>query len=354
MVNRACQRELPKGVDLVFPLPNRTSGRLCLGYQLQISQIDNLLNSLAAVQMIAAREKRRFTSHSFRRGGAQDETVEAAERGDKPMSLRQALWWGGWDEVDTMITYIMEKRQEREEYFGDIQNPSRQPDPSSAFTAEQDRMMLGIQEKLGDLEKQLLTGFQHMQQQIQQLLLHAPPANRAPPPAAAVASVQTPAAPAAASAAALQRVAAFAAQQPFNSLERLAGTSASVAAGSTASSLISSGTAINKEGKPLAQRIPPVRCVEDVVRQWERGDPAKGLIPLHEWTQGMRHKCKGGGNAQVFSLRKTIYEAYERRGRNLMLFYQAYGGPNKPLIVYIDAIKKEKRARAEMVCSLPK
>jgi len=53
-------------------------------------------------------------------------------------------------------------------------------------------------------------------------------------------------------------------------------------------------------------------------------------------------------------LRKTIYEAYERRGRNLKLFYEAYGGANKPLIVYIDAIKKEKRARAEMVCSLPK
>lgn len=91
----------------------------------------------------------------------------------------------------------------------------------------------------------------------------------------------------------------------------------------------------------MPAKIPAVKTVEDVIVQWERGDAAKNLLPLKQWTPAMRKKDKGG-NAQVYSLRKKIYQACVKRNKDLTAFYQAYGGTGLTLRRYSDAIKQEE------------
>lgn len=319
---------IPRGTDLVFPLIKRTTGTLHFGKAVDAAQISNHINSLEKVKEICAAENCRFSSHCFRRGGAQDCTAEAAERGEKPLSLRAALWWGGWEDLKTMMTYILKKAQQKEEYFGNVFDPSRQPDPNLPYTVEQERLNKEMQERMSNLEKQMVSEFGQVKALIQLLAQQRQSQNMQ----STVATLQL--------------------EQAQDTACNLAGTSVAADAGAFAAAAISSSTAHNERGKRLPMSIPSVDTVEEVVKQWQYGDEAKGLRALHKWAPSDRVKGVGG-NAQTYSSRKTVWEAYEACNNDWDKFYNTYGGKGKKLHQYIAAIeaadpvkqaRKQKRA----------
>ncbi|KAF8904708.1 hypothetical protein CPB84DRAFT_1677144 [Gymnopilus junonius] len=92
---------------------------------------------------------KRYTTHSFRRGGAQYRFMSAPI--GKRWSLNQIRWWGGWavgENVDTLIKYLVDSLQSFETGFGHLLHPIPiQPDMSfmgdhtavAAVTAEEFR-----------------------------------------------------------------------------------------------------------------------------------------------------------------------------------------------------------------------
>ncbi|KAF9524111.1 hypothetical protein CPB83DRAFT_774378 [Crepidotus variabilis] len=68
-----------------------------------------------------------FTTHCFRRGGAQYRFMYASREGEALWSLVAIRWWGGWAEgehCDTLIRYLLDELYTYEEDYSDALNPS--------------------------------------------------------------------------------------------------------------------------------------------------------------------------------------------------------------------------------------
>ncbi|KAF8325292.1 hypothetical protein F5887DRAFT_1085601 [Amanita rubescens] len=77
-----------------------------------------------------------FTTHCFRRGGAQYRFMYAPP-GDR-WCLNMIRWWGGWaenEQTDTLIRYLVNSLQAQENSYDDALNPLRN-DPTKSFMGE--------------------------------------------------------------------------------------------------------------------------------------------------------------------------------------------------------------------------
>ncbi|UZJ51929.1 hypothetical protein CBS101457_003819 [Exobasidium rhododendri] len=320
----------PRPTDHIFPAPDKKVGRLQTGTRMEAAQINLMLGQIENINSMLKNQQGKFTSHCFRRGGAQDAVLHAHLYGEQRQSITRALWWGGWskgERTNMLAHYLLEEVATQEEYHGDMEDPGGDNVRGSYFAGAQmsgqDRMIESFQYALGKLEKQLsimqqtnVSLVEALLQGSQRVQAQAGTANTAATPSV-VNSVNS-------------------------QLEHLAGTSAAVAIGANAASALASGTPHIAPGRPLPLRIPSVKTVEEVVKQWELGNASQNLLALCRWTPAMRKKDKGG-NAQVYSLRKKIYDGYLKRNKDLKAFYEAYGGPGLTLRRYIDAIKAEEK-----------
>lgn len=67
-------------------------------------------------------ESKRFTSHTFRRGGSQHKFMYAK----KLMSLHAIKYWAGWSDKDsneTLLKYLLDDKFIQENDFGNFYNP---------------------------------------------------------------------------------------------------------------------------------------------------------------------------------------------------------------------------------------
>lgn len=305
---------------------------------LLLNQITNLNNSLKDTQ------HGKFTSHCFRRGGAQDAVLHADKYNEPKVSLTRALWWGGWskgERVDMLAHYLLEQVAAQEDDHGDMEDDVLLNDRLCQFaggdmTSQQDPVA-SLRHEIGQLTKQMNYGFKQNNELLAKfgevLLQASRSAHRAPASGGPQGIHQ----------ASADATSSYNEAETFRQLDQLAGTSAAVAIGAAAAARVANGRPINEEGVPLPAKIPEAKTVAQVVIQWERGDARHNLLPLSRWTKAMRQKAKGCGNAQVFSLRKKIYDGYTRRNKDLTAFYQAYGGEGLTLSRYIAAIKKEEK-----------
>lgn len=85
------QRELTKD-DFLFP-GIASTGRLKFGSPVTRADIDRMLDSFVAGAELLLTRKGKFTTHCFRRGGAQWRFMWQPGR---KWSLKAVKWWGGW------------------------------------------------------------------------------------------------------------------------------------------------------------------------------------------------------------------------------------------------------------------
>lgn len=82
--------------DYIFP-PIASTGMLKFGEPASRSGVENLLDEVVGASGLMRSRQGKFTTHCFRRGGAQYRFMWA----DKKWSLKAVKWWGGCHELGT-------------------------------------------------------------------------------------------------------------------------------------------------------------------------------------------------------------------------------------------------------------
>ncbi|CAO1614038.1 unnamed protein product [Parajaminaea phylloscopi] len=335
-------RRPPRPDDLVFPGWRKASGHLNIRQALKSSDINSLLAGISELETGAEVGDYRYTSHSFRRGGAQDAVIYAADYGEAPKALHFCKWWGGWDPSEsnqTIERYILNEVSAREDYFGDMENPLHAINRRALWAGGAGVPALQAVASIQDAVREMQTAFnEHSAHQSRQLeyIRRMGCQQGLPAPPVTSPDLQCLPAPAAPGRGASDAgVASPVSMHPGSP----SGSSYHQTVNNFTTNVI-----INVQGHPVMQRIPTVTTIQQVVQQWEHGDPQNGLTALKDWVPAMRQKGKGG-NASLFANRKKLYDAYAKRGHSVNAFHQAYG-TNKTLSQYIKAIDAEARSGA--------
>jgi hypothetical protein len=85
--------------DFVFPALAST-GKIKFGEPTSRSAFETLLDSVVERSGVLAGRNGKFTTHCFRRGGAQYRFLWA----DRKWSLKAVKWWGGWSSNENVRT----------------------------------------------------------------------------------------------------------------------------------------------------------------------------------------------------------------------------------------------------------
>ncbi|KDR74440.1 hypothetical protein GALMADRAFT_269329 [Galerina marginata CBS 339.88] len=104
--------------------------------------------------------ERRYTTHSFRRGGAQYRFMFAPI--GQRWSLNRIRWWGGWavgEHCDTLIKYLVDSLQSFENGHGDALHPIPL-DPTNFFMGDQDAMKPATREEIRQFGASVNRNFQ--------------------------------------------------------------------------------------------------------------------------------------------------------------------------------------------------
>ncbi|KAF9909824.1 hypothetical protein EC991_007995 [Linnemannia zychae] len=120
--------------DYVF-LALDIQGRINFQEALSQTRVQGWLDQLTSQIGPLARRNGRFTTHCFRRGGAQFRFMFAKEK----WSLKAVKWWGGWSEGEgtgAIMRYLMEEVAHYEDGFSDMLSPSRQDSRHAVFMGD--------------------------------------------------------------------------------------------------------------------------------------------------------------------------------------------------------------------------
>ncbi|KAJ7642560.1 hypothetical protein B0H17DRAFT_1216382 [Mycena rosella] len=122
------------GNDFVFPAIAST-GQLKFGESTSRSAFETLLEEVVEKSDVMKGRNGKFTTHCFRRGGAQYRCLWA----DRKWSLKAVKWWGGWsftENVGTLMRYLLDELMAYEEGFSDIMMDDRVIDRHETFMGE--------------------------------------------------------------------------------------------------------------------------------------------------------------------------------------------------------------------------
>ncbi|KAG6836760.1 hypothetical protein H0H93_003679 [Arthromyces matolae] len=109
--------------EKLFPHIN-TQAVLQMDHELSIDQVSSLITQFAELAGI----KKRFTTHSLRRGGAQYVYIDAPP--GHRWSLAALRWWGAWsakEPIKMLIRYLLNEIDEMEKSYSDQLNPCNWP-----------------------------------------------------------------------------------------------------------------------------------------------------------------------------------------------------------------------------------
>ncbi|KAJ7488522.1 hypothetical protein B0H11DRAFT_2230062 [Mycena galericulata] len=122
------------GTDFVFPAVAST-GQLKFGEPTSRSGFENFLDDVVEKSGVMNGRNGKFTTHCFRRGGAQYRFLWA----ERKWSLKAVKWWGGWssnENVGTLMRYLLDELMAYEEGFSDIMMDDRASDRHETFMGE--------------------------------------------------------------------------------------------------------------------------------------------------------------------------------------------------------------------------
>lgn len=349
--------------DYVFPALD-AQGRIKFQEALSQTRVQGWLDRLTNQTGLLARRNGRFTTHCFRRGGAQFRFMFAKEK----WSLKAVKWWGGWSEGEgtgTIMRYLLEEFTRYEYGFSDMLSPSRQDSRHAVFMGETDTpgatpiTQYSLDVSLQSLKEAINVEMNHRSSIQEQELNHKQEvANKALIDSnnAVMASnmaLQESFLAAIQGLGVAQRQQGLQGQQVHQQHEPAPAPAAipvlpilpapvpvPVPAPTPAREQPQQGDV----DPPPAPRIPTIKLWKDAVKQWEVGDPAKGLtIPLRDWTGAMRKT-----DPTKYSQRKLIAKEFDRVGRNEGNMDDIHGEHAKSVRYLIESIRwGNSRRKAE-------
>jgi hypothetical protein len=250
---------------------------------------------------IVGTRRGRFTTHCFRRGGAQHRFMFARHK----WSLKAIKWWGGWSDGErtgTIMRYLLDEFVRYESGYSDMLSPDRDDSRHALFMGEGGSTELAVTPKsleveLNSIKSVLMDALDHkfalmkleMTHQGQQIV------NRISTILAKKITVERIGTP--------DRLLV-----PFHELcnqEEPCHPEPVIMAPPHAPVSSAPGPL---DVRPLAPKIPDAKDWLDCVKQWRYGDPSKNLhSPLVDWNAEMRKT-----DPQRYSQRKLIGEEFKR------------------------------------------
>ncbi|KAF9120917.1 hypothetical protein BGW39_010989 [Mortierella sp. 14UC] len=352
--------------DYVFPALD-AQGRIKFQEALSPTRVQGWLDLLTNQTGLLARRNGRFTTHCFRRGGAQFRFMFAKEK----WSLKAVKWWGGWSEGEgtgTIMRYLLEEFTRYEYGFSDMMSPSRQDSRHAVFMGETDTpgtaplTQHSLDVSLQTLKEAIYAEmthrssiqereFNHKQEVTYKALMDS---NRAV--MASNKALQESLLAAIRGLGPAQRHQDLQGQQEQQAHRQCEPAPAPVSVLPVFPVLapvpIPAPSPAEEQPQPRqedvepprAPRIPTIKRWQDAVKQWEHGDPAKGLtIPLRDWTPAMRKTAPSN-----HSQRKLIAEEFNRVGRNEDNMNDIHGEHTKCMRYLIESIRLgNSRRKAE-------
>ncbi|GLB40803.1 hypothetical protein LshimejAT787_0900180 [Lyophyllum shimeji] len=289
-----------------------------------------------------------FTTHSFRRGGAQYRFIFA------PAGLRWSLnicrWWGGWAEgesVDTLMKYLLDSLQSYENGHGDALHPvpngfnesflGERIEAASVTAGEVREFKRSVDDKLSSLDQKIEQRLDNMITQITSTLTatHLPINQSVSLPSSfldrrehAVRTIRTTSTP-------------YPPRSPS-----VSSCSSSDSAGDSESPVCS-----GQKKSPRTAPIPGVfipdlkagaNAWKEAIKQWEEGDATIGLKALKEWPEEWYT-----GNMRTFTGskrrdRQLVALAYEKVGCNESAFLADYPEARKNMRTLLEAIRRDR------------
>ncbi|KAF8950617.1 hypothetical protein BGZ46_004412 [Entomortierella lignicola] len=307
--------------DFLFPSPAK-DGRVKLGKAISYECIKTLLNQFATDAGLLDKKHGRYTTHCFRRGGAQYRFMFSNEK----WSLKAVQWWGGWSQreaVDTIMRYLLDGMAQYESSFGDMLSPTRSNNQGSVFkgsslrtepeTYQTPSISLGTQQssiinKMDQNIKQLQQAIRILEQEL----------SKDNYPAVAISRhLQIPDQRNLSSSAIVEHFlpSYHKAELPFSTTQ----------GGFTA----------------VAPRIPDINTWREAVRQWKHGDSDKGLaFPLSDWTCEMRKT-----DPSRYSQRKLVAAEFTYLDSDDKKMEDTHSGSLFSVNQLVASIRQHNRAR---------
>ncbi|KAJ6506544.1 hypothetical protein C8R45DRAFT_922728 [Mycena sanguinolenta] len=218
--------------DYVFPALAST-GQIKFGEPTSRSAFETLLDEVVDKSNVLQGRNGKFTTHCFRRGGAQYRFLWA----DRKWSLKAVKWWGELMQIKigTLMRYLLDELMAYEEGFSDIMMDDRTIDRHETFMGEDETVPISKADLL-KFEEKVLTKIQGLV--AGDTVGHSDPIDPPSPPARKPSATSSP----------------------------------------------PSDPAPVPEYVPRPSRIPETNTLDDALAYWERGEPEKGLdVPLKDW-----------------------------------------------------------------------
>ncbi|KAF7354486.1 hypothetical protein MVEN_01137900 [Mycena venus] len=299
------------GTDYVFPALAST-GQIKFGEPTSRSAFETLLDEVVDKSNVLQGRNGRFTTHCFRRGGAQYRFLWA----DRKWSLKAVKWWGGWssnENVGTLMRYLLDELMAYEEGFSDIMMDDRVIDRHETFMGEDERVPVSKADLL-KFEDSILTKIRGM-----------------------IAGVPAPPIPASTSAA--------------NASVRPAGNGTPATRAETPVPPPASPTNDHITPSPYVpqpSRIPETKTLDDALTYWEHGAPQKGLdVPLKEWATLFKSSEYTSEAVKLGNIRFVCEEFRIHCNGDFAVFEEKFPGMRRKFTMLMKSVRAERKLRGE-------
>ncbi|KAJ7087564.1 hypothetical protein B0H15DRAFT_982779 [Mycena belliarum] len=289
------------GADFIFPAFAST-GQLKFGECASRSGFEHLMDDIVERCNVMKSRNGKFTTHCFRRGGAQYRFLWA----DRKWSLKAVKWWGGWssnENVGTLMRYLLDELMAYEEGFSDIMMDDRVIDRHETFMGEDEGAPL-LKADLARFEGIMLEKIQGI---VEGIGLSTPPATPTAKSRSAPARIEAP-----------------------------------LSAGRLVSPVPPSPLPLGPS------RIPETKSLDDALEYWEHGSPQKGLnIPLKNWSTQFKSAEYASEAVKLGNIRFVCEEFQVRFGGDHVAFEAKFPGMRNKFTMLMKAIRVERKLRGE-------
>ncbi|KAF7351924.1 hypothetical protein MVEN_01154200 [Mycena venus] len=302
--------------DYVFPALAST-GQIKFGEPTSRSAFETLLDEVVDKSNVLQGRNGKFTTHCFRRGGAQYRFLWA----DRKWSLKAVKWWGGWssnENVGTLMRYLLDELMAYEEGFSDIMMDDRVIDRHETFMGE-DEMVPVSKADLSKFEESILA-------KIQGLIASATTSSGST-------SMNTPV-----------RLPEDRVHTPTSSVEHPPATP-------SPPSLRPDDPTPPSQYIPRPSRIPETKTLDDALAYWEHGAPQKGLdVPLKDWAALFKSSEYTSEAVKLGNIQFVCDEFRVHCNGDFTTFEERFPGLRRKFTALMKAVRAARKLRGETKC----
>ncbi|KAF8969697.1 hypothetical protein BDZ97DRAFT_1794723 [Flammula alnicola] len=267
--------------------------------------------------------QKRYTTHSFRRGGAQYRFM-FAPLGQR-WSLNRIRWWGGWaigEHCDTLIKYLVDSLQSFENSHGDALHPIP-IEPADFFLGDHNAMKPATAEEVRQLGASVTENIRTLATTVQSALSQT--------------SIQPVTMEGGINVTPMQQMGFSRGPSESNQLQM---GLQSNAGGSNSKSVSPSTLPLAGVSIPSLGRA--AGAWRRALKQWTDVDPETGLA-LKDWPAKWYSGLMRDKTGSLRSQRELLFTEYQRLGGNDNRFLEAYPDADRSLNKLIQEIRKRTR-----------